>query len=159
MQLHSLTGPLSIPQMIHEWFWSSGGMILTRENRRTQRKSCPIATLSTINHTWTSLGAKSCFCGEKLATDPLSYGTDKKLPKQLEFASLIFSMRSTCPAHIILLDLISLKQIAEMNFLRTVCGFRLADRKRTVDIITQVKVKHLNEVAEGQRAKWWATLM
>jgi hypothetical protein len=32
---------------------SDGGMILTGENRRTRRKTCPSATLSTINHTWT----------------------------------------------------------------------------------------------------------
>jgi hypothetical protein len=31
----SLTGPLSIPRTIHEWKWSSGGMILTGQNRGT----------------------------------------------------------------------------------------------------------------------------
>jgi hypothetical protein len=40
VELRPLTGPLSIPQMIHEWIRSSGGMILTGENRRTLRKTC-----------------------------------------------------------------------------------------------------------------------
>jgi hypothetical protein len=52
----SLTGPLSISRMIHEWIWSNGGIILTGENRRTRRKTCPSATLSTTNPTWTDLG-------------------------------------------------------------------------------------------------------
>jgi hypothetical protein len=54
----SLKGPLSILHMIHEWIWSSGGMILTGENRRTRKKTCPSATLSTTNPTRTNLGAK-----------------------------------------------------------------------------------------------------
>jgi hypothetical protein len=49
-----LTVPLSIPQMIYKWIWSIGGMILTGEHRRTRRKTCPSATLSTTNHTWTA---------------------------------------------------------------------------------------------------------
>jgi hypothetical protein len=60
----SLTAPLSIPQMIHEWIWSSGEMILTGENRRTRRKTCPSATLSTINPTWTDLWANSGLHGD-----------------------------------------------------------------------------------------------
>jgi hypothetical protein len=50
-------GPLSIPQTTHEWTWSSGGMILTGENRRTRRKTCTSATLSTTDPKWTALGA------------------------------------------------------------------------------------------------------
>jgi hypothetical protein len=46
VELRPLTGPFSIPQMIHEWIWSSGGMILTGENRRTRRKTCPSVTLT-----------------------------------------------------------------------------------------------------------------
>jgi hypothetical protein len=42
VELRPLTGPLSIPQMIHEWIWSSGGMILTGENRRTLRNPVPV---------------------------------------------------------------------------------------------------------------------
>jgi hypothetical protein len=65
-----LTGPLSTPQMIHGWIWSSNGMILTGKNRSSWRKTCPSAILSTINPTWTDLGIH----GEKLATNRLSYG-------------------------------------------------------------------------------------
>jgi hypothetical protein len=35
---------------------SDGGMILTEENRRTRRKTCPSATLSTTNPTWIDPG-------------------------------------------------------------------------------------------------------
>jgi hypothetical protein len=70
-----LTDPLSISQMIQEWIWSSGGMILTGENRRTWRKSCPSATLSTTNRTWTDLGENSVLHSKKPETNRLSYGT------------------------------------------------------------------------------------
>jgi hypothetical protein len=73
--MRPLTVPLSIPQMIHEWMWSSDGKILTGENRRTRRKTCPSATSSTKNHKWTVLGAKPGLRGEKPATNSLSYGT------------------------------------------------------------------------------------
>jgi hypothetical protein len=69
-----LTDPLSIPQMIHEWIWSSGGMILTGENRRTRRKTCPSVTLSTTNLTWAALGANMGLRREKPATNRLSHG-------------------------------------------------------------------------------------
>jgi hypothetical protein len=42
-------------------------MILIGENRRTRRKTCPSATLSTTNATWTALDAKSGLSGEKPA--------------------------------------------------------------------------------------------
>jgi hypothetical protein len=54
---------------------SHGGIIFTGENRRTLRKTCPIATLSTTNPTWTDLGAKTGLRGERQATDRLSHGT------------------------------------------------------------------------------------
>jgi hypothetical protein len=41
-----------------------GGMILTGGNRRTRRKTCPSATLSTTNPTWTNLGANPSRRGE-----------------------------------------------------------------------------------------------
>jgi hypothetical protein len=44
-------------------------------DRRTLRKTCPSATLSTTNPTWTDLGANPGLRGEKMATDRLSYGT------------------------------------------------------------------------------------
>jgi hypothetical protein len=36
--------------------WSVSGMILMGENRSTQSKTCPTATLSLTNLTWTGLG-------------------------------------------------------------------------------------------------------
>jgi hypothetical protein len=56
--------PLSIPQMIHEWLWSSSGMILTGENRRTRRKTWSSASLSATNPKWTALGANPGLRGE-----------------------------------------------------------------------------------------------
>jgi hypothetical protein len=58
------------------WYMEShGGMILTGENRRSRSKTCPIATLSTKNPTWTDLGEKLRICGERLAAILLSHGT------------------------------------------------------------------------------------
>jgi hypothetical protein len=53
---------------------SDGGMILTGENRRTRRKTCPSATLS-INPTWIDLGANLGLRGERPATNDLSHAT------------------------------------------------------------------------------------
>jgi hypothetical protein len=39
-----LTDTLSMPQMIHEWKWSSRGVILTGEKRRTRRETSSSAT-------------------------------------------------------------------------------------------------------------------
>jgi hypothetical protein len=50
-------------------------MILTGENRRNRRKTCPTATLSTTNHTWTNLGANPSHRVEKPATNRLRYET------------------------------------------------------------------------------------
>jgi hypothetical protein len=49
-------------------------MIPTDKNQGTHRETCPNATLSTINLTWTTLGKKLGFCSEKPATNCLSYG-------------------------------------------------------------------------------------
>jgi hypothetical protein len=52
-------------------------MILTEENGRTQRKTCPSA-LSTTNPTLTDLGVNpDRLRGEKPATNHLSYGTTR----------------------------------------------------------------------------------
>jgi hypothetical protein len=51
-----------------------GGMVLTGENQRTCRKSCPSATLSTTNPTQTDPGMKLGLHGERVATNRLSYG-------------------------------------------------------------------------------------
>jgi hypothetical protein len=54
---------------------SDGGMILTGENHRTRRKTCPSATLSTTNPTWIDPGVNPGLRGERPATDDLSHGT------------------------------------------------------------------------------------
>jgi hypothetical protein len=54
---------------------SDGGMILTGENRRTRRKTCPSATLSTTNPTWIDPGTNSGLRCERTATNDLSHGT------------------------------------------------------------------------------------
>jgi hypothetical protein len=51
--------------------------ILTGENRRTRRKTCPTATLFTTNHTWVDPGANPGLRGERPAINDLSHGTAK----------------------------------------------------------------------------------
>jgi hypothetical protein len=51
-----------------EWYWQGK----TKEIRKT----CPIATLSTINPTWTDPGTNLSLCGERLVTNHLSHKTD-----------------------------------------------------------------------------------
>lgn len=70
-----LTCPLFIAQMILEWMWSGGGMILTGTNQTTPRKTCPNTTLSTPNCTWTDLDPNMSLPGEKPFTNHMSYGT------------------------------------------------------------------------------------
>jgi hypothetical protein len=54
---------------------SDGGMILTGENRRTRRKTCPSATLSTTKPTWIDPGTNPSLSGERPAINDLSHGT------------------------------------------------------------------------------------
>jgi hypothetical protein len=49
--------------------------ILTGENRKTRRKTCPSATLSTTNLTWIDQCANPGLRGERPATNDLSHGT------------------------------------------------------------------------------------
>ena len=51
------------------------GMILTAEQGNTGRKICTSVTLFTTNPTWTGLGCNMGFCGDRPATDRLTYGT------------------------------------------------------------------------------------
>jgi hypothetical protein len=51
-----------------------GGMKLTGENRSTRRKTCPSATLSTTNSTWTDPGSNPGFRGGRSAANRLSHG-------------------------------------------------------------------------------------
>jgi hypothetical protein len=50
-------------------------MKLTGENRSPRRRTCPRATLSTTNPTWTDLGSNPDLRGERLAANRLSHGT------------------------------------------------------------------------------------
>jgi hypothetical protein len=50
-------------------------MILTGENRRTQRKTCPSATSLTTSSKWTDPSANPVLCDEKPATSCLTLGT------------------------------------------------------------------------------------
>jgi hypothetical protein len=52
-------------------------MILTEENGRTRRKTCPSPTMFTTNPTWTDSGANPGLPGERLATNRLSHDTAK----------------------------------------------------------------------------------
>jgi hypothetical protein len=56
-------------------------MNLTGENRSTLRKTCPSATLSTTNPTWTDPGSNPGLCGERSETNRLSHGTANYFPK------------------------------------------------------------------------------
>jgi hypothetical protein len=47
----------------------------TGETRSTQGKTCPNATLSTTNPTWTDPGLNPVLRGERSATNRLSHGT------------------------------------------------------------------------------------
>jgi hypothetical protein len=46
MELRSLTVPLSIPQMIHEWIWSSGAMIWQGKTEELGDKPVPVPLCS-----------------------------------------------------------------------------------------------------------------
>jgi hypothetical protein len=69
-ELQPLMGLLFIPQMIYKsvkpwWNYTDRG------KPKNSEKTCPSATLSTTNPTWTDLG----LCGERPATNCLSHGT------------------------------------------------------------------------------------
>jgi hypothetical protein len=67
--------------------------ILTGENRRTRRKTCPSATLSTTNPTWIDPGAKPGLRGERPATNDLSHGTALHLMLVKKFPDFYGSRR------------------------------------------------------------------
>jgi hypothetical protein len=71
IKLQLRMGPLSVPQMIHEWIRSNSGMILKGENRRTQIKTCISATLSTTNPT--GLTWASAMKSQWLTTWPMAW--------------------------------------------------------------------------------------
>jgi hypothetical protein len=68
--LRPLTGQLFMPQVMcvcGKPRWS----VINRSNRRIRRKTCPSATFSTSNPTWTDPGLR----GQRLAVNRLSHGT------------------------------------------------------------------------------------
>jgi hypothetical protein len=80
---------------------SDGGMILTEENRRTLRKTCPSATLNpTTNPTWIDPGANPDLRGERPATNDLNHGTAVEFEQstvrsiQAKFFKLLFAITS-----------------------------------------------------------------
>jgi hypothetical protein len=54
-------------------------MKFTGENRRTRGKTCPSATLSTTNPTWTDPGSNPDLRGGRPAANRLSHGTAQRL--------------------------------------------------------------------------------
>jgi hypothetical protein len=66
---------LEFPPRYYVSMDNDSGMILTGENRIIRRWTCPSATLTTINSTWTDLGANSGLRGEGPATNSLSHDT------------------------------------------------------------------------------------
>jgi hypothetical protein len=58
-------------------------MKFTEENRSTRGKTCPSATLSTINPTWTEPGSIPGVRGGRPATNRLSHGTALKQGLQI----------------------------------------------------------------------------
>jgi hypothetical protein len=50
-------------------------MVLRGENQSIARKTCPSATLSITNPTWTGLRLNLGLCCERLVTDHMSHGT------------------------------------------------------------------------------------
>jgi hypothetical protein len=57
---------------MNEWICSIGGMILTGENRRSRRNTCPSTTLSTTNPTRTGVGLDPGLRGDRPAANRLS---------------------------------------------------------------------------------------
>jgi hypothetical protein len=71
-------GLLFIPLVIYEHgdpWWND----IDRGNRRTQRKICPSATLSTTDPTWIDMGVNLGFWGERPAITCLNHGMVNRL--------------------------------------------------------------------------------
>jgi hypothetical protein len=73
-------------------------MKLTGENRRSRRKTCPNATLSTTNPTWTDPGSNPGFRVERPATNRLNHGTPWATLIRLQFlTSHLFGVLNIYP--------------------------------------------------------------
>jgi hypothetical protein len=73
-ELRPLKGLLFIPQMINE-YGETRWKDIDRESRRTLRKTCPSATLSTTNPRWIEPGANPGLRGDRPAPNELSHAT------------------------------------------------------------------------------------
>jgi hypothetical protein len=60
---------------ISQMIWSHGEIILIEENRRTLKKTYPVATFSITNPSWADLDANPGFRGESPAINCLSFVT------------------------------------------------------------------------------------
>ena len=64
--------------VLYQWWvneiqvWSTGGVILWRENRSTWKRTCPSSSLYTTNLMWTGLELNQGICTESLTTNCLS---------------------------------------------------------------------------------------
>jgi hypothetical protein len=58
---------------MNEYWWSD--TYRGEQKYSTQRKTCPSATLSTINLTWTDLGLNLGISGDRIVSNCLSHGT------------------------------------------------------------------------------------
>jgi len=56
---------------VMKWAWNIGGVILSRENRCSGRKTYASATVSTTNLIWTGQGSNQIFRGERPAVRSL----------------------------------------------------------------------------------------
>jgi hypothetical protein len=87
--LQPLTGPLYIPQMIHEWIWSSGVTILTRENEGLGEKPVPVPLFPPqVQHglPWARTGTfteRSQRPGACDISRPFYYHSDSLSPQQI----------------------------------------------------------------------------
>jgi len=58
---------------MNEWVWSIGRIMLTGKNQNTQRKTRPIATLSTTNPIQTGPQVNPGVCSERSRTNRQSH--------------------------------------------------------------------------------------
>jgi hypothetical protein len=71
-------------------------MKFTGENRSTWEKTCPSATLSTTNPTWTDPESKPGARSERPTTNRLSHGTALPIPLLGSFLSTVLITRLLC---------------------------------------------------------------
>jgi hypothetical protein len=109
-KLRTPTGLLFITQVIHEHGKPCRNFI-DRENRITRWKTCPSATSSNTNPTWTDLGANSGLRNERSAINRIGHGTGWPHSWKLLFLLLLkgaFSVFNKCDSIRYLLRLLCL---------------------------------------------------